>query len=796
MKVGLKWLKELVDIDVSAERLAHLLSMSGTKVEEILRPARGIQDVIVAEVLDISPHPNADNLTLVDVKVDGEGSQRVVCGARNFSVGDRVPLALVGARLPEMVITERKIRGEVSRGMLCSGAELGVSKDHAGILVLPQDAPLGEAVVSVLGLDDAILELEITPNRGDCAGMIGIAREVAALLGNELRIPEVVLESSEDLSSDVSIVIEDAEACPRYYARYFDGLSIGPSSTWMQARLVSAGLRPISNVVDATNYVMIETGHPLHAFDASTIADHKVIVRRARKNERLTTLDGTVRDLHPEDLMIADPDKSLAIAGVMGGADSEVSAASTQVILEAAYFDPGTTALAARRHLLRTEASARFERGTDHEVLPYAAARAASFILESAGGRVAAEAADAYPVTISRPTIVLRPQRTDALLGIETPPQKQLEYLRSIGLDASESDDGITVEVPSFRPDLSREVDLVEEVGRLAGYDRLPSSLPSGRLGGLDSRQAADRAIRRTLTALGVFEAWTNSFVAGRDFDLLGLAPGHANRRAIRVANPMSEEEGLLRTTLLPGLLRSAAHNFAHEADGAALFEIARVYEPSDELLPREAEVLAAVFCGIRGHKSWAGSESRWDFFAAKGVLEALLARLVPETTLFAEARGMPFHPTRAATVSLGDALLGAFGELHPDVCNRFDIPEGSIAFEIGLGPILASLPEEVASFEMPRYPAVYLDLAVVVDESLPAAQLLAAIRQLGAAEVRTVRLFDLYRGDQIPEGKKSLAFALEVRDPDKTLKEQEALAVRDRIARGLERDFDAKLRA
>ncbi|HEX2239666.1 MAG TPA: phenylalanine--tRNA ligase subunit beta [Actinomycetota bacterium] len=796
MRVSLKWLKELVDVDVSAERLAHLLSMSGTKVEQILRPARGIEDVVVAEVLDISPHPNADNLTLVDVKVNGEGSQRVVCGARNFSIGDRVPLALVGARLPEMVITERKIRGEVSRGMLCSGAELGVSKDHSGILVLPQEAPLGEAVTSVLGLEDAILELEITPNRGDCAGMIGVAREVAALLNSELRIPEVVLESSEDLASDVSVVIEDAEACPRYYARYLDGLSVGPSPIWMQARLVAAGLRPISNIVDATNYVLLETGHPLHAFDASKIAEHKIVVRRARRGERFTTLDGTARDLHPDDLLIADPGKPVAIAGVMGGADSEVSGDTTTVILEAAYFDPGVTALSARRHLLRTEASARFERGTDPEVLPYAAARACSFMLESAGGRVAAEVADAYPVEIRRPTILLRPARTDALLGIETPPEKQVEYLRSIGLDANSNDEGIVVEVPSFRPDLTREVDLVEEVGRLAGYDRLPSTLPSGRLGGLDPAQRADRALRRSFAILGVHEAWTSSFMSGRDLDLLGLGPGHPNRRAIAVANPMSEEEAFLRTTLLPGLLKSAAHNFAHEGDGVALFEIARVYEPSGELMPREADILAALFAGLWVRKGWVEPEVRWDFFSAKGVLEAVFERLGVPAPTFAEARGLPFHPTRAATVALGDTTLGAFGELHPDVCNRFDVPEGAVAFELAIAPILAALPETAPASELPRFPAVYIDLAVIVDEGVAASKLLAAVRELGAPEVRSVRLFDLYRGDQIPEGKKSLAFALEIRDPDRTLKEQEALVVRDRIARGLERDLNAQLRA
>jgi phenylalanyl-tRNA synthetase beta chain len=795
VRVSLAWLREFVDVDVPIATLKEMLDLSGTKVERVHRPGEGIEGVVVAEIRQIDPHPNADNLTMVTVS-PGDGAERVVCGAKNFSVGDKVPFARVGAALPGMTITERTIRGEASAGMLCSASELGVSKDHSGLLILPEDAPLGEDVVKTLGLADVILELEITPNRPDCMGVVGVAREVAALTGNELRLPPVDLAADEELRAAVTVEIEDPSGCPRYLARYVSGVTIGPSPHWMAARLTAAGVRPVSNVVDVTNYVLMELGQPLHAFDAAKVREGGIVVRRALDGETLETLDGVTRTLHLDDLVIAGRDGPLAIAGVMGGAGSEVSETTSDLILECAYFDHASIAYTSRRHGLRTEATARFERGTDPEAVPLAAARAVKLLAEVAGGRVSAEVVDEYPAPLERRSVVLRPERTSRLLGVDIAPERQAEYLRAIGIEAAETDGVIAATIPSFRPDLTREVDLEEEVIRLYGIDRVPSTLPPGRAGRLTQEQRFDRAVRTQLAALGAREAWTDSFMGPRELDDLGLPDDHPARRFVRLENPMTEDKPGMRTTVLPGLLRSAARNVAHHPEGVALFELARVYEPSGDELPLEAGVIAAVFSGSRRLQGWLAGAAPWDFFSVKGVLEALLRSLgLPDPDL-APVGGMPFHPTRGSSVAVGGAVAGVLGELHPDVCHRFDVYEGTVAFELSLAPLLAALPGRVEVEDLPKFPPLLIDLAVVLDEDVAAARATEIVRAAGAPDVASVRLFDLYRGEQLPAGKKSLAWALEIRADDRTLTDEEALAVRDRIVAALDERLGAELRS
>jgi phenylalanyl-tRNA synthetase beta chain len=795
MKLTLNWLREFVDIDFDTQKLVELLDLSGTKVASVNTPGENLRGIVAAEVLNIEDHPNADTLTLVDVRTD-RGEQRVVCGARNFAVGDRVPLAQVGARLPDMEITERKIRGQVSRGMLCSGAELGVSRDHSGILVLPPDTELGADVVTALGLDDTLFELEITLNRPDCMSVMGVAREIAALTNQKLRRPSFDVETATDVTSPVSVRIDDPAACPRYLARYVEGVKIGPSPHWLAGRLLACGVRLISNVVDVTNYVLLELGHPLHAFDGDKIADGAIIVRGAKSGERFTTLDGFDRELHGEDLLIAGGGGPLALAGVMGGEESEVSESTTNVILEAAYFDPNTIAFTSRRHNLRTEASSRFERGMDIEMVPFAADRAAQLMSELAGGRVSASVADEYPTQIERRKLRLRPGRTDKLLGITISPSEQAERLRSIELEVSDTTGVIEVRVPTFRPDLTREVDLIEEVGRLHGFHELPSTLPKGAAGGLERDQQAERKLRVTLADLGVYEAVTPSLISPGDVEKLGLDDSNPTRRMVEVANPMIEDERAMRTTLLPSLLRAVALNRAQRAEGVALFEVARIYEPTDEVLPQEGLVLAGAFSGLRRAQEWTGPARQWDFFSVKGVLEATFMALGLDEPRFAVAKGMPFHPTRAATVSLGATPLGAAGELHPSVCERFDVAEGTLVCELSLAPMFEALPERVQLQEPSRYPATYLDLAVVVDEAMPASKVGDVVARAGAPEVVSVRLFDVYRGEQVEGGKKSLAFALELRSEGGTMRDDEALKVRDRILPALQERTGGTLRA
>jgi len=781
VRASLRWLSELVDIDVSVDKLVELLNFSGTKVEAVHSIGAEVSGVVVAEVAAVTAHPNADNLSLVEV-TGADGSHRVVCGATNFAVGDRVPFAAVGARLPGMSIGRRKIRGEPSEGMLCSAAELQISDDHLGILILPPEAELGTDVVILLGLDDNILELEITPNRPDCMGMVGLAREISALLGHELKWPAQPEPRAASLTPAVTVEITDPQGCPRYVARYLEEVSIGPSPLWLASRLVAHGMRPISNIVDVTNYVMLETGQPLHAFDADTIVERRIVVRRAGEGETVATLDGVERTLERPDLVIADPSGAIAIAGIMGGAATEVSETTGAVILESACFERASVSRTGRRLFLRTEASVRFERGSDPQMAPVAAARAAALIAKLAGGRVADEPVDAQPQPLEPRRATLRPARTDHLLGIEVAPEAQEKHLRSLGFEVSSSGSELEVKIPSWRQDVASEVDLIEEVGRLEGFDRLPATLPAGVRGGLEPEQSVLRELARALSSCGLHEAWTPTFMGAGALDALGVSKEDPVRDAVQLVNPMNEDERRLRTTLLPGLLGSCARNLAHGAPGAALFELARVYRPGADVLPDEPATLAAVFCGRRSAATWRKGEVVWDFYATKGVLDAALKFLRLGPLGYAAAGGMPFHPTRVASVSVGSEGIGIVGELHPEVCKRFEVAEQSLAFELDLTPLLASLPDRPKVAELPRFPPIYMDLAFVVDSSVPQATLRRAIADSGRPEVTSVELFDLYEGEQVMQGKKSLAYALELRSRDRTLTDEEAAAVRARI--------------
>lgn len=795
MRVSLAWLREYVDVPEDVRELANRFDMSGTKVEKIHVPQEDIEGIVVAEVAEIESHPNADNLAMVTVLLDGGDSQRVVCGAKNFAVGDKVALARVGSRLPGMAITERKIRGEVSRGMLCSAAELGISKDASGLLILQPDAPLGADVAELLNLGDTVLELEITPNRPDCMSMIGVAREVGALYGAELRVPQPAPQSKE-IRHGIEVEIRDPAGCPRYVAGFLEGVTVGPSPVWMAARLFAAGMRPISGIVDVTNYVMLETGQPLHAFDAATVSERRIIVRRAEEAEKLKTLDGSLRELASSDLLITDPEKILAIAGVMGGLDSEVTGETRDVIIEAASFDSASVSFTSRRHVLRSEASSRFERGVDIETVPVAAARAAELIQKVAGGAVAATPAETYAVVHQRRRVTLRPERTERLLGVALAAERQAAHLRSIGIPADLQDGVISAEIPGFRPDLGREADLIEEVARLEGFDSLPSTLPRGRGGGLSPAQAAERTMRRVLVSLGVTEAWTSSFMSPDDLDALGYAADHPVRRLVELANPMVDTEPALRSTLLPGLIHSAARNVAHRAPGVALFEIARIYAPSEGDLADEQLTLAAVLAGERIPDSWRQPAQRWDFFNAKALLESALASLAITQVAFEPFKGAPFHPTQAALVKVGGAPIGALGSLHPDACNNVDLPDGTVVCELSFDALIAALPERPKGEALPRFPSVFIDVAVVLDEAIDSGKVTSVITKAGAPEVAGVRLFDVYRGEQVPTGKKSLAYALELRHPERTLTDADAVLVRDRILSALRERTGAELRA
>lgn len=794
MRVPLSWLSEFIDLPRKADGLAAALTGLGLKVEAIHRPGDQIQGVVVGEVLATVDHPRADNLILVDVNV-GDSKRRIVCGARNFAIGDRVPVALPGARLPDVgAIASKTLKGEMSDGMLCSPRELGVSEDHSGILVLSSPAELGSDVREALGLNDVVFEFEIKPNRPDAMSIIGIARDLAAFFRKELRIPEVsVVSSGPEITTATDVSVEDVVGCPRYLARVIKGVRIVPAPWPVQNRLSLAGFRPISNVVDATNYALLVFGHPLHAFDLKLLEGNRIVVRRARAGERIVTLDEEDRKLEPEDLVIADATRAVAIAGVMGGIGSEVSDATSDILLESAYFDPVSILRTSRRHGLRSEASARFERGADPNGVATAADYASRLVVEWAGGQVASGTIDRYDSPRTPIEVSLRPKRASVVLGKRFSAGRIATLLSRLGLESTVHDGVVRSVVPTRRPDITIEADLIEEVARLVGYDSFPAGLPSGRnrAGSLTKEQALLRKVRTLLAGAGVWEGQTTSLVGPADIQRSGY---EGASQPLALVNSLSVEESLLRPSLLPGLLAAVSRNVARRNLTVKIFEIGHCFGPSDDLLPLEELRLGIVLHGgLDGE--WHSPARDMDFFDLKGIVDALFdgLRLVPAT--YEPVVATPFHRTRAARVSVEGNLLGVIGELSYEVSARNDLPHRAVAGELDLASILElSRPPEIR--ESARFPAGLVDLAVEVPESTPAGAVLATARAAGGEFLEEARIFDLYVGEQIAEGNKSIAMSLKFRHPDRTLTDAEVHSWRDAIAQAITSAHGGRVRA
>ncbi|HET6695879.1 MAG TPA: phenylalanine--tRNA ligase subunit beta [Gaiellaceae bacterium] len=763
MKVPVSWLREYVDVDATTAEIADRLAIATGEVERI--SFRGVADVdgnygryLVGRVLEAGKHPNADRLQLCSVDV-GEGEPRqIVCGAWNFEAGATVAVALPGAVLPDGRTLERaKLRGTVSDGMILSESELSISDEHAGIMVLPEPWDPGTPLGDVLTLGEEVLEIEMTRNRPDCLSVYGIAREVAALFGGELRaMPGLDPEPAGDEQLDITI--EDLEGCPRYIGRLFRDVTIGEAPPWMKARLTAAGMRPISNVVDVTNYVMLALGNPLHAFDFDTLGGGRIVVRRARPGEEFTSLDGNLRKLDPADLVIADGERAIAFAGIMGGLDTEVTDTTTSVLLEAANFEPGTILWSSERHSLRTEGSNRWEKGVDPYLAPHAARLATQLLVELSGARWAGHA-DVVGELPEPPVIVFRTERANKIVGIEIPEQEQKDALERLGFDV---EPGWEVTVPTWRArDVTREIDLVEEVARVHGLEKVLFTLPlrSAMSGRLTKDQRLRRLVEDVLVGAGLFEVYTLSFV-GED----------PEPDAIRLPDPLSSEHAILRTTLLHGLVGAARHNVNAGNEGIRLFEIARVYLPTGEELPDERWRAGAIVQGGYGQ--------------AKGVLETLCEAFGIEPRLQRTTR--PFlHPGKAAELE-----AGWVGELHPTLL------EGSWgAFELDLPTLFDQVPERREYEDVVTFPAVHQDLAFVVAEDVLAGDLVTAARAAAGPELRDIRIFDVYRGDPIPGDKKSVALHVSFQSPERTLSDEDAREIRERIVAALKEQFDAELR-
>lgn len=805
MRVSLSWLKELVPVAMEAAELAERLTMVGLAVENMGRLTETVvEGVVTARVEDVKPHPNADKLVICRVTTGDGQEYQVVTGANNVTAGCIVPLALPGARVGELKIKKAVLRGVESAGMLCSGEEMGLDEkiispaSRNGILLLPPDTPLGKDIREILGLDDVILELELTPNRADCLSMIGVAREVAALVGEELRLPPVEVEKRGAFATSdlVDMKIEAPDLCHRYLGWAVRGVTIAPSPLWMQRRLMAAGVRPINNIVDVTNYVLMEMGQPLHAFDLRTLQGPAIIVRRAREGEKMITLDGVERVLSSDMLVIADAERPVALAGIMGGENTEVREDTRDILIEAAWFLPVSIRRTSRKLGLRSESSQRFEKGVDKEGVQRAAARAARLMVATGGGEAAASYTDLYPVTAEKREISFRPERISFLLGAEIPVEESKKILTSLGFGVEEKGDTWQVRVPSHRQDVALEEDLVEEVARFYGYDRIPVTVPGG-LGertGLTPAQKFRRLVRQVVSSSGFREIVTMSFINPVHMDNLRWPEDSPLRQTVVIQNPLSEEQRVMRTSLLPGLLQTAALNVARGERNLFLFEMGRTFHPRPgEKLPEEREMLAFLACG-REERGWWEKAAPVDFYYLKGVLERLFRVLGIEAS-FRPDTDPALHPGRTAVVIAGGERCGVIGELHPEVGEKYGLPERVQVAWLDMEK-LQPLWQPVAPYQpLPRFPAVDRDLAVVVPETVPAADLLAALREAGGELLVEVELFDLYRGSQIPPGHVSMAFSLRFQAPDRTLTDEEVNERHEAICQALAERFQARLR-
>ncbi len=764
MKVPVSWLREYVEFDVPLGELAGRLAIATCEVERISR--RGVPDedgnlgrFVVGRVEEAGKHPNADRLQLCRVDVGEAEPRQIVCGAWNFGAGATVAVALPGAVLPDGRTLERaKLRGTVSDGMILSERELELGDDHAGIIVLTDGPDAGTPLADVLPLAEEILELEVTGNRPDLLAVYGIAREVAALFPGRAELgPVPGSEPVGGRDEPVEVAIEDFGAAPRYVGRLFRDVAVGPSPAWLRARLAAAGMRAISNVVDVTNYVMHALGNPLHAFDFDTLRGGRIVVRAAREGEVLRTLDGVERRLDPSVLVIADAERAVALAAIMGGEETEVTAETTSVLLEAANFEPAGILRTSETLSLRTEGSNRWEKGVDPHLAGPAAVYATELLVTLAGARWAG-AADVHGELPERPVVRFRPERADALNGLAVPADDQRALLGRLGFEV---DGAWEVTVPTWRArDVTREADVVEEVARVH-LDEIPVTLPrrTAMFGRLDPEQRLRRAVEDALAGAGFDEAYTGS-----------LAGDDPRPDALRLPEPLSAEHAVLRTTLLPGLVEAARRNVDAGNEGIALFEIARVYLPSGEKLPDERRRVAGIAEG--------------GFARAKGAVETLFGALGAELTV-ERTRRDELHPGKAAAVP-----GGWLGELHPSLL------EGSWgAFELDLDELLAVAPDRRVYEDVITYPALRQDLAFVVDEDVPAGELVAALRA-AAPEAREARVFDVYRGGQIPEGRKSVALRVAFQSPERTLSDEDAAGIRERIVAALAERFRAELRA
>ena len=822
MNVTLNWLKNYIDFELSPSELADRLTMLGVEVESVKQLGAELEGVVVGSVGSIKPHPNADKLVLCQVDIGETEELQIVCGAPNVREGMLAPVATIGATLPiGLTIKRAKLRGETSYGMLCSEKELGLSEDAAGLMELPTDTPLGTSISEALGLDDVVFELEITPNRPDCLSLIGVAREIRAETGNALKLPQVDFnEDATDIREITSVTIEAPDLCPRYAARVIRGIKVGQSPAWLQQRLESVGVGVINNIVDITNFVLMEYGQPLHAFDYHKLTENRIVVRRAAGDENLITLDEIDRELTPDMLVIADAEKPVALAGIMGGYDSEITETTSDVLLESAYFNPSSIRATAKALGISTEASYRFERGADIGAVLAALDRAAQLIAELAGGTICKGVVDVYPGQQPLTAIQLRPERVNFILGTTLDTPKMVQILSNLGFDVKANGPGnyqagegtlkksaetpkqipssknpLQVTVPTFRSDVTREIDLIEEIARVYGYDNIPTTLPKGDIPIPAPNPSTEvrKHIKHFLLAAGMMEAINYSFCDPNCFDKIRFAADHPLRDVLKLQNPLSPEMSVLRTTLIPSLLENAQHNRNHQIDTIALFEIGSVFIRNSA--EKEPERVTGIFAGQVGDGVYSNPYREPDFYDIKGLVEGILEVCGIVDYTLEKTDAPTFHPGCNAAVLSSNRQIGIFGEAHPEVLENYDLPYKAYLFDFDMEALVDAAIFTKRFEPISVYPKVERDLAIVVDKAVLSDMPTGLIYATGGELVESVRLFDVYEGEQVPEGKKSLAYAITYHSATETLTDKAVNTLHDKVVKRLNQELGAELR-
>lgn len=810
MQVSIKWLKDYIDFTETPEQLADKLTMAGIPVENVVDPGEGLEKVVTGRIEKLEPHQNSDHLQICTMNVGLAENIIIVTGAQNVAEGQVVPVAMVGAHLPNgMKISKGKLRGVASNGMLCSAQELKLDleklpeEQKTGIFILPSDTPVGIPAKDVLGLNDVVLEFELTANRADCFSVFGLVREIAAITGNKPHFPEIKVNEDDNtkLNDIFSVEIADPDLCSRFSTRMLKNVKIGPSPEWMQQRLEGAGIRSINNVVDVTNFVMIELGHPMHAYDYDKITGKKLIARRAIEGEELHTLDDTSRKAKGEMLVIADSEKAAGLAGIMGGFETEITDTTTTVVLESADFYGPCIRRTARACGLSSEASGRFERGVDSETTIKALDRAAQLLQEMGACTVCEGIVDVYPNPKQANYVTFTPEQINNHLGTNIAKDVMLNIITSVGFDVTKDEnDEITVKVPSWRNDVTCMADISEEIARLHGFDKIKSTLPNGvsMQGTQSAKQTFIDKVKASLSSQGLYETISFALTNEETFNKLNIPQDSPLRKAVPIMNPLSDEYPLVRTTLLSSIFDNLARNLARKNDDVALFEVGSVFFPKAlpvTELPDEVVKIAGAITGRRNAQGWNQANDMVDFYDAKGIIEELLANL--RVTRYTVEAGTHYamHPGKTALFKKGRDVIATVSEVHPAVLSAYGITKPVYIFELDATTVMKYMAKDLKYKALPKYPATSRDLAMLVDVDVNAADIEKAMTKAAGQNLTQITLFDVYTGKQVEEGKKSLAFSLTFQSNDKTLTDAEIDPAIEKIVAKLQKDFNANLR-